>query len=91
RLALSGSFDRATEEWKGNITNTLFDTPVGEWRLNRSIALDYFNKEQRITVGPHCWQNPNASLCVPKTIDAGASGQASVVLNRFDLAMVKPF
>ena len=91
RLALKGSFDRATEEWKGTVDNTLFDTPVGEWRLNRTIALEYFNKEQRITVGPHCWQNPNASLCVPKTIDAGASGQASVVLNRFDLAMVKPF
>ncbi|MBU9827108.1 autotransporter assembly complex protein TamB [Rahnella perminowiae] len=90
-LALNGSFDRATEEWKGSITNTLFDTPVGQWRLNRSVALDYFNKEQRITVGPHCWQNPNADLCVPKTIDAGASGQASVVLNRFDLAMIKPF
>lgn len=91
RLALSGSFDRATEQWKGSINNTLFDTPVGEWRLNRAIALEYFNKEQRVTVGPHCWQNSNADLCVPKTIDAGASGQASLLLNRFDLAMVKPF
>lgn len=91
QLALTGSFDRATEQWKGNINNTLFDTPVGVWRLNRSIALEYFNKEQRVTVGPHCWQNPNADLCVPKTIEAGASGQASLQLNRFDLAMLKPF
>src|SRR5471032_2532817 len=91
RLALSGSFDRTTEQWKGNINNTLFDTPVGEWRLNRAIALEYFNKEQRVTVGPHCWQNPDADLCVPKTIEAGASGQASLLLNRFDLAMLKPF
>jgi len=90
-LALTGSFDRATEQWKGNINNTLFDTPVGEWRLNRAIALEYFNKEQRITVGPHCWNNPNADVCVPKTIEAGASGQASLQLNRFDLAMIKPF
>lgn len=28
---------------------------------------------------------------MPKTIEAGASGNASVVLNRFDLAMIKPF
>lgn len=28
---------------------------------------------------------------MPKTIEAGQSGQASVVLNRFDLAMIKPF
>ncbi len=90
-LALSGSFDRATQQWKGNISNTLFDTPVGQWRLTRPIALTYFNKEQRVTVGPHCWQNPNADVCVPTTINAGTSGQASIVLNRFDLAMLKPF
>ncbi|MDI4745878.1 DUF2813 domain-containing protein, partial [Salmonella enterica subsp. enterica serovar Kentucky] len=35
--------------------------------------------------------NPNAELCVPQTIDAGAAGRAVVNLNRFDLAMLKPF
>ncbi|NYY79673.1 hypothetical protein DMH17_04235 [Raoultella planticola] len=33
----------------------------------------------------------NAELCVPQTIDAGASGRAVVNLKRFDLAMLKPF
>lgn len=28
---------------------------------------------------------------MPRAIEAGPSGQASVVLNRFDLAMIKPF
>lgn len=91
RLVLNGSFDRSSQQWKGTVTNTLFDTPVGQWRLTRPIALAYFNHEQRVTIGPHCWQNPNADICVPTTIDAGASGQASIVLNRFDLAMLKPF
>ena len=91
RLALNGSFDRKTQQWKGTLSNTLFDTPVGDWRLTQPIALSYFNTEQRVTIGPHCWQNLNANLCVPTTINAGASGQASVVLNRFDLAMLKPF
>ena len=91
RLVLNGSFDRPSRQWKGTVTNTLFDTPVGQWRLTRPIALAYFNHEQRVTVGPHCWQNPNADICVPTTIDAGVSGQASLVLNRFDLAMLKPF
>lgn len=91
QLALQGSFDRQQQRWRGNLNNTRFDTPVGEWRLTRAIALDYLNTEQKISVGPHCWQNPNAELCVPKTIEAGQSGQASVVLNRFDLAMIKPF
>ncbi|WP_413514902.1 autotransporter assembly complex protein TamB [Serratia proteamaculans] len=91
QLALQGSFDRQQQRWRGNLNNTRFDTPVGEWRLTRAIALDYLNTAQKINIGPHCWQNPNAELCVPKTIEAGQSGQASVVLNRFDLAMIKPF
>jgi len=91
QLALQGSFDRQQQRWRGNLNNTRFDTPVGEWRLTRPIALDYLNTAQKISIGPHCWQNPNAELCVPKTIEAGQSGQASVVLNRFDLAMIKPF
>ncbi|MGQ8774773.1 autotransporter assembly complex protein TamB [Serratia sp. NA_112.1] len=91
QLALQGSFDREQQRWRGNLSNTRFDTPVGEWRLTRAIALDYLNTAQKISIGPHCWQNPNAELCVPKTIEAGQSGQASVVLNRFDLAMIKPF
>ncbi|WGK56771.1 translocation/assembly module TamB domain-containing protein [Pantoea sp. SS70] len=91
QLALNGSFDRKTQRWQGNLNNTRFDTPVGEWRLTRAMAIDYLNSKQTATIGPHCWQNPNAQLCVPEPIEAGASGHAHVVLNRFDLAMIKPF
>ena len=91
QLALAGSFDRKEERWKGALSDTRFQTPVGPWSLSRAIALDYRNKEQKISVGPHCWTNPNAELCVPQTIDAGATGRAQVNLNRFDLAMLKPF
>ncbi|KYI85128.1 hypothetical protein AIZ12_25655, partial [Salmonella enterica subsp. enterica serovar Typhimurium] len=49
------------------------------------------NKEQKISIGPHWWRNPNAELCIPQTIDAGAAGRAVGNLNRFDLAMLKPF
>ncbi|HBV39104.1 MAG TPA: translocation and assembly module TamB, partial [Erwinia sp.] len=91
QLQLNGSFDRSQQRWRGTLNNTRFDTPVGEWRLTRAIALDYLNSSQTVSVGPHCWQNPNAELCVPQTIEAGPSGHAKVTLNRFNLAMVKPF
>ena len=91
QLDLAGSFDRQTQRWKGTLSNTRFQTPVGPWAQNRAIALDYRNQEQKISIGPHCWTNPNAELCVPQTIDAGAEGRAVVNLNRFDLAMLKPF
>ncbi len=73
------------------VSNTRFQTPVGPWSLTRDIAPDYRNKEQKISIGPHCWLNPNAERCAPQTIDAGAEGRAVVNLNRFDLAMLKPF
>ncbi|WP_342754715.1 translocation/assembly module TamB domain-containing protein [Pantoea sp. MBD-2R] len=91
QLQLNGSFDRQAQRWQGTLNNTRFDTPVGEWRLSRAIALDYLNSKQTVSIGAHCWQNPNAELCVPQTIEAGPSGHAKVVLNRFDLAMIKPF
>ena len=91
QLKLAGSFDRNEQRWKGTLSDTRFTTPVGPVALNREIALDYRNQEQKISIGPHCWTNPNAELCVPQTIDAGAQGRAVVNLNRFDLAMLKPF
>ncbi|WP_416776906.1 autotransporter assembly complex protein TamB [Xenorhabdus budapestensis] len=91
KLALNGSFDRKQERWKGNINNTHFETPVGEWRLSKAITIDYQNLQQKVIVGTHCWLNPNAQLCIPKPIEAGTSGQADIVFERFDLAMIQPF
>ncbi|NDJ59143.1 translocation/assembly module TamB [Enterobacteriaceae bacterium 4M9] len=90
-LKLSGAFDRKAQRWRGELSDTRFDTPVGPWSLSRAMTLDFRAEEQKISVGPHCWNNPNAELCVPQTIEAGASGSAQVNLNRFDLAMLKPF
>lgn len=90
QLALQGGFERQQQRWRGSVNNTRFDTPIGDWRLTRPITLDYLHTQQKVSIGPHCWSNPNAELCVPRTIEAGASGQASVALTRFDLAMLKP-
>lgn len=90
QLALQGGFDHQ-QHWHGNLNNTHFDTPVGEWRLTHAITLEYLNIAQKISIGPHCWENPSAELCVPKTLEAGQSGEASLILNRFDLAMFKSF
>ncbi|WP_312312082.1 translocation/assembly module TamB domain-containing protein [Atlantibacter sp.] len=91
QLDLKGSFDRAEQRWRGTLENTRFNTPVGPWSQTRAIALDYRGQEQKINIGPHCWTNPKAQLCLPQAVDAGAEGHAVVELNRFDLAMVKPY
>ncbi|MEQ9860534.1 translocation/assembly module TamB [Pectobacterium cacticida] len=91
QLMLSGSFARQEQRWRGTLSDTRFNTPVGEWRLSQNVALDYANTQQKMTIGTHCWRNPNAELCVPQAIEVGPSGQASLRLNRFDLAMLTPF
>nr|WP_193015779.1 translocation/assembly module TamB domain-containing protein [Proteus sp. FME41] len=90
-LTLAGSFDKEKQQWKGTLNNTAFDTPVGEWRLNKAMALNLLAEKQEVTIGAHCWVNPNAQVCVPKAITVGESGSAAITLTRFDLAMIKPF
>ncbi|CAK9886142.1 MAG: Translocation and assembly module subunit TamB [Candidatus Erwinia impunctatus] len=91
QLSLSGHMDRQQQRWQGTLSNTFFNTPVGEWRLTNTLALSYANARQMLSIGAHCWRNPDAEICVPQTIEAGASGTAKVTLKRFDLAMLKPF
>lgn len=91
QLVLNGRFDRQQQRWWGNLSDTYVDTPVGEWRLNRVITLEYLNMPQKLTIGSHCWQHANAELCAPGRIEIGESGEAYVLLKRFDLAMMKPF
>lgn len=90
-LVLNGGYDRQQQRWRATLGQTAFTTPVGAWRLSRDMALDYQRSIQRMTIGPHCWVNPNAQLCVPTAINAGASGQATLLLNRIDLVMLKPY
>lgn len=88
---LAGSFGRATERWQGVLSHTRLRTPVGPWRQTRPVTLDYHHQEQKISIGPHCWLNPDASLCLPQTIEVGKTGRALLRLDRFDLALLKPF
>lgn len=90
-LALKGHFDRQQQRWQGSLTRSQFSTPVGNVALSRAMSLDYQNLKQTITVGSHCWLNPNAELCVPEPIVAGPAGHAHLQIRKLDLAMLKDF
>jgi len=90
RLDVSGSFDRSQQRWTGKISNTRFETPIGPWTLSRDMTLDLRSQEQQLAIGPHCWLNPNAEVCMSQTINLGPKGNAIINLNRLDLAMLKP-
>ncbi|MGL5800107.1 MAG: autotransporter assembly complex protein TamB, partial [Plesiomonas sp.] len=90
-LQLNGSFDRNSMNWKGTLSQTEAQTPVGPWTLQAPVALAYKNTQQQLTISPLCLTNPNAEVCLPQAATVGASGQAQIALRRFDLAMLKPF
>lgn len=90
QLALEGSFNRDTQQWKGLLDNTRFTTPIGQWHLSQKMSIDYLNSQRIAKVEPHCWQHPHAELCIAETMEIGSVGHAHIVLNRLDLAMIKP-
>ncbi|HGJ5875876.1 MAG TPA: translocation/assembly module TamB domain-containing protein [Arsenophonus sp.] len=90
-LTLIGSFDRQKELWQGVLDNTLFDTSIGEWQLSRAVAIDYANQQQQVMVSPYCWLNAKGHICLSKTAKIGKSSNADILLQQFDLTLLKPF
>ncbi|STT18942.1 Uncharacterised protein [Klebsiella pneumoniae] len=76
QLALAGSFDRQAERWKGSLSDTRFQTPVGPVALTRSIALDYRNLGRKSasghTAGP---TRTPSSACLKPLTRAPADGR----------------
>ncbi|HGJ5899045.1 translocation/assembly module TamB domain-containing protein [Arsenophonus apicola] len=90
-LTLKGRFDRQKALWQGVLDNTLFNSPIGEWQLSRPVAIEYANQQQEVTLSPHCWINAKGRFCLSKTAKIGKSGNADILLQQFDLALLKPF
>ncbi|MFS1538581.1 MAG: translocation/assembly module TamB domain-containing protein [Candidatus Phlomobacter fragariae] len=89
-LILKGSFDRQKKLWRGVLDNTLFNLPIGEWQLSQAVAIEYDNQQQEVTLSPHCWLNAKGSFCLSKTAKIGKFGNADILLQQFDLALLKP-
>lgn len=89
-LALQGSLDRQLG-WQGMLQRGNLETPVGPWRLNQPTALAYSLSKQSVSVAPHCWQQQDASVCLTQPLDAGASGQASLAINKLGFSILQPF
>ncbi|MGL5737874.1 MAG: translocation and assembly module TamB, partial [Plesiomonas shigelloides] len=73
-LRLTGSFDRNSMNWRGTLSQTQAQTPLGPWTLQAPVALAYTHSRQQVSISPLCLTNPNAEVCIPQTMTAGASG-----------------
>jgi translocation and assembly module TamB len=70
--------------------NTRFQTPVGPVALTRAIALDYRNPSRKSASG-HTAGPTRTPSCACRRPSMPARRARAVNLNRFDLAMLKPF
>ncbi|BAO00261.1 hypothetical protein HHS_02910 [Candidatus Pantoea carbekii] len=89
QLSVNGNFDRKTTNWRGEINNTYFHTPIGTWHLTQSMLINYFNKQHSTSIGSHCWKNLNATVCIPEKSEIGANGHSRLILKNFNLTTIK--
>lgn len=92
-MKLSGDFLRDAATWEGGVTSATFQTPAGDVKLAKRLALRYQNASQSLRVGAHCWRHESAEVCLAKTADVDLSGKKAfpvrLALERFDLGYLR--
>ncbi|OOF69883.1 translocation/assembly module TamB domain-containing protein [Rodentibacter caecimuris] len=87
-LQISGNFDRTLQQWKGVLSQVSIDSPMGLFRPNSDINLNYDNHKIEANISAHCWQNTDIDLCFLQPIKAGKNGEAVFDIKRINLALV---
>lgn len=77
--------------WDGLLASGDIHLAGQGWRLDRATPLEIDPVAGRAGIGAHCWRHDQASLCAPETIEAGATGDARVVLSGFELNWLQPW
>lgn len=91
RLALQGGFDRQQQHWHANLYSVHLNAPMGELSFAHHIMLDYLNAAQKVSMNSNGWQNYYTNKYIIKPLEKGKNSEASLVLDRFDLEILKPF
>ena len=87
-LQIAGNFDRASQQWKGNLSQVSLNSPIGDFKVNQTIPVTYDNKKIQATIGSHCWINQDLDLCFPQQFTAGKNGEVPFELKRINLDLV---
>lgn len=85
---LNGSFDRTSQQWKGDLSQVQLQSPVGTLQPNQKIAMGYSHQQQQGEISAHCWQNPNLSLCFDKVLEVGKNGNIAFNIKKLNLDLV---
>lgn len=89
-VTVAGALSEALD-WDGALERAELSAADQRWQLDASTPVRFDMAAQQARIDPHCWRYDGASLCAGEPILAGASGEASVALEGFDLALLAPW
>lgn len=90
-LNIYGGFDRDTEVWQATLSQVRITSPVGDWRNNQNMQLQFDAARSEAEVSAHCWLHQQAQICFPQAFKAGNNGEIPFELKQVNLAMVNAF
>ncbi|MDO4698120.1 MAG: translocation/assembly module TamB domain-containing protein [Pasteurellaceae bacterium] len=90
-LQISGTFDRLQQRWQGQLSQVMIQSPVGEWKADKPIAVNYDHSQVNANIAAHCWTNPKLHLCFPQAFQAGLEGNVPFEIKKLDLTIAQPF
>ncbi|MCH8536392.1 MAG: translocation/assembly module TamB [Alkalimonas sp.] len=84
--ALQGGYDRDSGIWQGQWQQGEISSELGVWQLQDGIDLQLIPSDSSASIGSHCWQRSDSSLCLnePTTINPEQVA-LSLSLQQFDL------
>ncbi|MEX0730034.1 MAG: translocation/assembly module TamB domain-containing protein [Aquisalimonadaceae bacterium] len=89
-MAVAGSLGQDLA-WEGALERVDLSAAELAWRLEESVAAHWDPVDRQAVLAAHCWRHEAARLCASEELVLGATGQASVTLEGYDLAGLDPW
>ncbi len=76
-LVLAGVF--TDTGWQGELASTVLKTPLGNWTLAESVAMQWQAQREVLVIDKHCWLQERSNLCAEQ-LSLGETGVAAMTL-----------
>ncbi len=70
--------------WKGAISRSRIETPVGVWALDQPANIDVDLASTTVNLGEHCWVQSPSKVCLTQPALVGESGKVALSVTEFN-------